>query len=387
MKIVELKLEDDKNGEGITAISLVKNPAIEQNWIAFSKNGDMVAKPNKAFAFKTIDEEQRIIAGPAMIPDKLIYRQDPDGDEYFVFFNGTTIRELSERFLLQGKQNNMTLEHEATLNDLSVVESWIVEDSEKDKSAIYGFDLPVGSWFVKVKVLNDDVWGLVKGKSVAGFSVEGVFTRELIKNAKQKMNKETLDGYLNKIRSLFTTEETEKPTEETTEETQEQTSEKFGTVETEGANGVVVISFPGEILEVGVAITTVVDEAEVPVPTGEYTLSDGSVLVVVEEGVAGELRPAENTEETPEMEAEKSEGLKEEQVNALIDGIADIISKFQKQVGEDFARAIAENAEKLRIEFNKPAATVEDKTPEDVDKSKIIKGLSKFVREANKGGK
>jgi len=389
MKIVELKLEDDKNGEGITAISLVKNPAIEQNWIAFSKNGDMVAKPNKAFAFKTIDEDQRIIAGPAMIPDKLIYRKDPDGEEYFVFFNGTTIRELSERFLLQGKQNNMTLEHEATLNDLSVVESWIVEDSEKDKSAMYGFDLPVGSWFVKVKVLNDDVWNLVKGKSVAGFSVEGVFTRELIKNSKQQMEKTTLDGYLNKIRSLFNTEETqEQTTEETTEETQEQTTEQFGTVEAEGANGAVVITFPGEVLEVGAAITTVVEEAEVPVPTGEYTLSDGSVLVVVEDGVVGELRPAENTDENPEdMEAEKSEGLKEEQVNALIDGIAEIISKFQKQVGEDIANAIAENAEALRLEFNKPATTVEDKTPEDTEKAKIVQGLSKFVREANKDGK
>jgi hypothetical protein len=164
MKIVELKLDDAMTGEGITAISLVKHPAIEQNWIAFSKNGETVAKPNKAYKFKTIDADQRIIAGPAMIPDKLIYRKDPgpDGEEFFVFFNKDTIRELSERFLLQGKQNNMTLEHESTLNDLSVVESWIVEDSEKDKSAMYGFDLPPGSWFVKVKVLNDDVWNLVK---------------------------------------------------------------------------------------------------------------------------------------------------------------------------------------------------------------------------------
>jgi len=247
MKIVELKLEDDKTGEGITAISLVKHPAIEQNWIAFSQ-GDVEAKPNKEFAFKTIDEDQRIIAGPAMIPEKLIYRKDPDGEEYFVFFNGTTIRTLSERFLLQGKQNNMTLEHEATLNDLSVVESWIVEDSKKDKSAMYGFDLPIGSWFVKVKVLNDDVWNLVKGNSVAGFSVEGVFTRDIIKNSNQKMKKLTLEGHLDKIRNLFNTDEAVEETP-TTEETP--ATEKFGTVEAEGADGVITISFPGEALEVG----------------------------------------------------------------------------------------------------------------------------------------
>lgn len=374
MKIVELRLEDEKNGEGITAISLVKHPAIEQNWVAFSKDNETVAKPNKAFAFKTIDEEQRIIAGPAMIPDKLIYRKDPgeDGEEYFVFFNGTTIRQLAERFLLQGKQNNMTLEHEATLNDISVVESWIVEDSEKDKSAVYGFDLPVGTWFVKVKVLNDDVWNIVKGKEVAGFSVEGVFTRELIKNSKQEMEKMNLDGYLDKIRNLFNKNETpEEPTEPT--------NDKFGTVEAEGADGVVVISFPGEALEVGAAITTMVDETEVPVPTGEYKLSDGSTLVVVEDGVVGELRPAE--EETPEEEM-KNEGLKEEQIGALIDGIAEIIAQFQKQVGEDITKAIADNSEALRLEFNKPAATVKDETPENVDKNKIVRGLSKFVTES-----
>ena len=383
MKIVELKLDDVKNGEGITAISLVKHPAIEENWIAFSKGG-VEAKPNKAFAFKTIDTDQRIIAGPAMIPDKLIYRQDPDGDESFVFFNGSTIRELSERFLLQGKQNNMTLEHEATLNDLSVVESWIVEDPKRDKSAMYGFDLPIGSWFVKVKVLNDDVWNLVKGGSVAGFSVEGVFTREIIENSKQNMKTTTLDGYLNKIRNLFNTEEVE--TTETTEETTETTAEQFGTVEAEGADGVIVISFPGEALEAGAAITTMVDEAEVPVPTGEYTLSDGSVLVVVEDGVVGELRVAEAAaEETPEEEMETDAGgLKEEQIGALIDGIADIISKFQKQVGEDIAKAIADNAAALRLEFNKPAEEVTDETPEETAKDKVVKGLSKFVKEANK---
>jgi len=380
MKIVELKLEAEKNGEGITAISLVKNPAIEQNWIAFSQDQDnpsMGFKANKDFAFKTIDQEQRILAGPAMIPDKLIYRIDPDGEEFFVFFNGNTIRELSERFLLQGKQNNMTLEHESTLNDLSVVESWIVEDSKLDKSAVYGFDLPVGTWFVKVKVLNDDVWNLVKGDAVAGFSVEGVFTREIIKNQKTEMKKTKLDGYLDQIRGLFTSDETteDKPKPET-----ETKSDKFGTVEAEGADGVIAINFPGDVLEVGAAITTLVDETEQPVPTGEYTLSDGTILVVVEDGVVGELKPAETTEETADEEME-SDGLKSEQIDALVNGIAEIIANFQTQVGKDIAKAVTDNAEALRLEFNKPAATVKDETPEDTNKKVIVQGLNKFIKE------
>jgi hypothetical protein len=370
MKIIELKLTDGLSGEGITAISFVKNPAIEHNWIAFSADG-LEVKPSQQYAFKTVDEEQRIVAGPAMIPDKLILRQDADGEESFVFFKVDTIRELSERFLLQGRQNNMTLEHEATINDLSVVESWIVEDSEKDKSTIYGFNLPVGSWFVKVKVLNDDIWNLVKEKSVEGFSVEGVFTRELIKQSKEMKPKTKLDEYLEKIRGLVKHETPEEP-------------EKFGTVDVADADGAVLtVSFPGEVLEVGAAITVTADGEELAVPVGEYLLSDGTILVVTEEGVVGELRTAEAEDETPEDEL-KEEGLKAEQMDKLIDGIAAIISTFQAEVKTDVAKAIEEMAAGLRVEFNKPAAEVEDETPEDENKKKIVKGLNRFVQEENK---
>lgn len=369
MKIIELKLGKENKGEGITALSLVKNPAIEQNWIAFSADGLEVKQP-QPFAFKTVDEEQRIVAGPAMIPDKLIFRQDPDGEESFVFFKVDTIRELSERFLLQGRQNNMTLEHEATINDLSVVESWIVEDSEKDKSTIYGFNLPVGSWFVKVKVLNDDIWNLVKEKSVEGFSVEGVFTRELIKQSKEMKPKSKLDEYLDQIRGLFKTEEVEEP-------------EKFATVDVVDAEGTALsVSYPGEVLEVGTVITIPVEGEQVPVPVGEYVLSDGTVLVVTEEGVVGELRAAEAAEEESPEDME-SDGLKAEQIDKLIDGIAEIISTFQAEVKTDVAKAIEEMAAGLRVEFNKPAAKVKKETPDDT-KKKIVMGLNKFVSEENK---
>jgi len=381
MKIVELKLEDGITGEGITAISLVKHPAIEQNWIAFSKDGETVAKPNKEFAFKTIDADQRIVAGPAMIPEKLIYRKDPgpDGEEYFVFFTVDTIRELSERFLLQGKQNSMTLEHESTLNDLSVVESWIVEDPEKDKSAMYGFELPVGSWFVKVKVLNDDVWDLVKDDSVSGFSVEGVFTRDIIQNSKIEMSKETkLDMYLNKVKNLFT-EDVLSVIPAVEVEPAAAVPDKFGTIEGEGANGSIEITFPGEVMEVGAEITTLVDEVATPVPTGEYVLTDGATLVVAEEGIVGEVKPAE---EEAEEDMDK-DGLKGEQIDALVDGIASILATFKTDVEKKIEEGHTKMAADLRVEFNKPAANVVVEIPEaESAKNKIVQGLSKFVKEA-----
>jgi hypothetical protein len=375
MKIIELKLSEEGNGEGITAISLVKHPAIEQNWIAFSENGGE-AKPNPEFAFKMIDEEQRIVAGPAMVPDKLIVRMDNEGEEFFVFFKAETIRTLSERFLLQGRQNNMTLEHEATLNDLSVVESWIVEDPKRDKSTIYNFDLPTGSWFVKIKVLNDEIWQLVKNKSVEGFSVEGVFAQELIKQSKE-MKKEKvskLDVYLSKIKGLFS----EEP--ETVEEEPEKVEEKFGTVtatNTEGAE--IVISFEGESLEVGSAITHDVEGEALPVPTGEYSLPDGLTLIVTEEGVVGELKEATEEETPEEME---HDGLKAEQIDKLVEGIASIISEFKSEVKKEIETAVAESATSLREEFNKPADEIVIETPEKDEKTAIVKGLNKFVKEA-----
>jgi len=377
MKIVELKLKLDNKGEGITAISLVKHPAIEENWIAFNAQGTIVTpgtiKQNqKQFRFKTLDESQRIVAGPAMIPDKLIYRLDEEGEESFVFFKAETIRELSERFLYQGKQNNMTLEHEATLNDLSVIESWIVEDSKRDKSAVYGFNLPVGSWFVKVKVLNDDVWNLVKGKELAGFSVEGVFASELIENSKP-MKTTKLDEYLNRIKTLFAEEKPDEAEEE-----------KFGSIEGTNADGVeATINFPGEALAVGAAITHTVDGEEQPLPTGEWTLADGGVLVVTEDGIVGELRVAEaEVVEEEKEDLEKAEPLSDSQMEKLIDNLASVLTNFKKETLTHIETTVKTATDALRVEFNKPAEDPKPETPEKDEKAKIITGLNSFVKQS-----
>lgn len=373
MKVIELKLEQENKGEGITAISLVKNPAIELGWVAFSEDGKEY-RPEQ-YAFKTIDEDQRIVAGPAMVPEKLIYRLNPAGEESFVFFKADTIRELSERFLYQGKQNNMTLEHEATLNDLSVIESWIVEDPKRDKSQIYGFNLPVGSWFVKVKVLNDDVWQLVKEGDVTGFSVEGVFAQELIKNQK-KMKQTKLDEYLDRIKSLFA-DQSPKPEAETEEEQQE----KFGSVEATDSTGVTwVISFPGDELVEGAEVTIQIEGDTVPLPTGEYEIAGGGLIVVTEDGIVArvELPDDQSTvEKEDEMEKEN-----EAQMEALIDALAKMLSQFKSDVTEDLKASVTEAEGRLREEFNKPAAKPKPETPETQEQKKVVTGLNKFVREA-----
>ena len=166
MKIIELILDEMQDLMGIQAISIVENPAIEENFVAFKAQEVQFAKQ---------DEEKRILLGAALIPNKPIYRNNGE-EEFYVYFTKDTIRRASDMFFQNGNQNQSTLEHQAELQGLSVVESWIVEDEQKDKSRIYGLEVPVGTWMVSMKVNNDDIWNnYVKTGKVKGFSIEGYF--------------------------------------------------------------------------------------------------------------------------------------------------------------------------------------------------------------------
>ena len=180
MKIIELILDEMQEMMGIQAISIVENPAIEENFIALNKQEVQFAKK---------DAEKRILMGAALIPNKPIYRKSGE-EEFYVYFTKETIRRASEMFFQNGNQNQSTLEHEAELQGLSVVESWIVEDEQKDKSRLYGLEMPIGTWMVSMKVNNDDVWNnYVKTGKVKGFSIEGFFV-DKVNFAKQEMNEE-----------------------------------------------------------------------------------------------------------------------------------------------------------------------------------------------------
>lgn len=167
MDIVELIL-DEENEEmtGIDAVSIVENPAIESDFIALAKEEVQLAK---------VDEEKKILMGPALIPNKTIFRKRND-KMFYVYFSRDTVRRASELFFMNSKQKNATLEHEMEIQGLTVVESWLVEDTKLDKSAKYGFDVPIGTWMISMKVENDEVWNdYVKEGKVKGFSIEGYF--------------------------------------------------------------------------------------------------------------------------------------------------------------------------------------------------------------------
>lgn len=194
MNIIELILDEAEELMGIQAISIVENPAIEENFIAMN---------SQEIKFAQQDKEKRILLGPALIPNKPIYRRDGE-QEYYVYFSKDTIRRASEMFLQKGNQNESTLEHDAKLNGLSVVESWVIEDDVQDKSRMYGLDLPVGTWMVSMKVNNEDVWNdYVKTGKVKGFSIEGYFVDKVnFKSQLSTIEEEEALAMLSTIRGI-----------------------------------------------------------------------------------------------------------------------------------------------------------------------------------------
>lgn len=169
MKIIELVIDEDQE-MAVEAISIVEKPAIEEDFIALKNEQVLLAEANK---------DKKLLVGALLVPNKPIYRKRGE-DEYYIYFSKDTVRKASQLYLMGGKQNNSTLEHQHSLNGLSLVESWIVESEEHDKSKMYGLSVPVGTWMGIVKVNNDEVWNeYVKEGKVKGFSIEGYFADKM----------------------------------------------------------------------------------------------------------------------------------------------------------------------------------------------------------------
>jgi hypothetical protein len=132
-------------------------------------------KKKKDQKFAT-DDEKRIVIGPAMVPDLKIFRKDKEGNPYYVVFKEDTIKMIMEKYMRNKYTDNNDENHNGNaVKDVYVIESWIKEDME-DKSNKYGYeDLPIGTWFVSMKVRNDEVWKKVKNGELNGFSVSGWF--------------------------------------------------------------------------------------------------------------------------------------------------------------------------------------------------------------------
>lgn len=272
LPVVELVINPDETAESeVSFVALVDKPAIERNFLAFKDNKLLFA----------VNDEKRIISGPAMVPDQLIYRKDENG-EYNVFFSAETLREIAIKFFKKDYQKNLNLFHDPSLSleGVTIFESFVT-DAARGIQPMKGFeDLPDGTWFISAKVENDEVWNKIKAGEVKGFSVEGIFTFVKPQNrpTKQFSGFESETFIMSEIKDLWAKFK-EKFLGEPT-----QPENKFMDAKLKDGTAIQV-----DKLEVG----GVVMIGEAPAPAGEHELEDGTKIVVGEGGVITEVKPAE----------------------------------------------------------------------------------------------
>ena len=173
--LYELTIDDAETDE-VYAISLVESPAIESDWIYFDK---------EVVAFASVNNEQRMLIGAILIPEKRILRVDGEGNPFHVFFSKETVKKLAQNYLMKKYTDKSTIEHAKNVKGVHLVESW-VKDGKLDKSNNYGLSLPDGSWIGIMKITDDTIWNdYVKTGKVKGFSVEALLDHKLVKASQE----------------------------------------------------------------------------------------------------------------------------------------------------------------------------------------------------------
>jgi hypothetical protein len=175
-KLYELIISEEETDE-VFAISLVESPAIEEPFMYFNK---------EELRFAQVDNEQQMLIGAILVPDKKILRIDGEGNPYHVFFSKDTVKQLAQNYLMKKYNDSATLEHgDKKIGGVHLVQSWIKE-GKLDKSNQYGMNLPDGSWIGMFKIADKELWNdYVKTGKVKGFSVEALLESKLVKASAQ----------------------------------------------------------------------------------------------------------------------------------------------------------------------------------------------------------
>ena len=119
----------------------------------------------------------------------------------------------------------------------------------------------------------------------------------------------------------------------------------------------------------------VTEDEKVALPVGMYTLEDGRILKVEQEGVIAEIanqEPEEDSEEVEAAEEEKEEMgyVKKEEFAAAIDEIKAMIDEVKAGMKEK--EEMSSEEEDLKQELSKPASEPITHSPEVEEKSKVL---------------
>lgn len=285
--------------EGMYKISLVDKPAIEENFLYFSKE-------EKKLHFA--DEEKRELVGPIMIPNKPILRFSPDRGYYNVQFTPEIIKEIMYKYSKDGLFNSFGINHAFDTHDVVMLEVWMKE-SDNDKSRDYGYDLPNGTVFVKTKIESDELFKAIKDGEINGFSIEIEANIEPSKN-KEEMNEFSFAKELGKMEAQFeSTIETMLSRIEALEAANEQLTEQLSNFSVVTEEESTATEATEEVFE------EVSEETAVELEMNEETPSETEEVVNEEMSAEGET--VENVEEEFSAEEEVNEEQVEMEFSAL----------------------------------------------------------------------
>lgn len=188
-------IDDDETG--MFTISLVDKPAVESDFLFFNED-------KKIVNFKVENEEKHIVTGVVMRCDYPIYRINQYGEEYYLTFSKETIEKMVEKFLKEGLNNNVNLQHNPNnyVNDVLLKEIFI-KDIERGVNPTGFENISEGSLFATYHILNDDVWDLIKKGEFKGYSLEGYFAIDEVETEEDKEYNEIMSllDKLNKIKN------------------------------------------------------------------------------------------------------------------------------------------------------------------------------------------
>ena len=348
----------DSAKKNVYSISLVDDPAMESKFIALKKQ-------EKQIKLSEVDKLERTLLGVVLIPNKPIYRNQ-NGEEFYITFPKETIQASAHNFLKSGFQLNSKLEHEHPIVGISFVESWIVKDPKNDTANAYGLDkddIIEGSWIVKMKCENDEIYQKALSGEINGFSIDGLFNlKEVNLKSNIKMAEET-KSFKDQVNEVLVGLGIVKEV-------------KLGSVQ----SGELTIQYDGEMLEVGTVVFVTEGEERIALPDGEYPTDMGMLVVV--DGVV----TAVNVEEAPVQEelstpsAPSTEEITQAIKSLLIKYSEDVEAKFET-INKDLVEFKKEN-ETLKAEVvtlsNQPAAKsvkTEIKQVELTKKGRILQSI------------
>lgn len=195
LPIYEVYIDTGDTETGMFVISLVNEPAIEKDFLAFSND-------KIHLEYKIVNEEEQKVFGAIAIADLPIYRRDESGFEYYVVFNKETIAKMTEKYFKMGLQNNVDTEHNFKLEDGVTLTQMFIKDTEKGINPIGFEDVADGSLFAEFHIENVEIWNDVKEGKYKGFSLAGDFlvSDKPVNDEEQQLFEDIMD-MLNKIKN------------------------------------------------------------------------------------------------------------------------------------------------------------------------------------------